>query len=686
MMIRRCLQQMFRKPRVTIPYLVILCLLVAFLSMGLDLMSSGVQMAAKAEDAFDTIGVVEFFRDVPTDPDYYVMQAELDHGTLSEETYQAHYNPEQRNDNMYRFALKDGKLQYTGETVSRGVQRRGFDLSAITSSPYVMQAETRARYGAHIDGLKQNRDLIEHAARETDLLVFTPQLTEAFTYDPGTGSAEVTLPVQIEYSLQAELLGSDAIYELTTLKIIPSSSLLLEPGKTYAAICQYNLDPRYIGNAELGLELCIRMPQNIVGDYIQYFADDEKDSTSPLYDRNGSLLCEYHDGFFDTPEGARMKRIAQATETTAESAVVMTSDDLLLFMPFHNNTLNIREGRSFTDDEYAGGEQVCLLSYEMAQANGWQVGDTIPMELYGYDAFTAYDVDIGFGNTGNYSPVFFADQSNIFSRQTYRIVGLYDGGNLYDGKDLVVVHGEETGDEKTNAAQSRYVLSSSVIFVPTASVQNAPADAPASYLTTSFRIKNGVVDLFLDEMQQKGLQERSVDGYTCEFTFYDQGYYRVSGLLESTRQLANVLVTVSLVTALECMLLFSYLYILRRKKEISVMRSMGMGRWAIASGMLFGIVLITLGGIAGGCLLGYAALGAAGSRILSDPGDQISSMFSNLFGQDIDKSAMFTLSRAPGSFAAAAGIVLGLSVVTVSLFLILTLAQSPMKLLSGRKE
>ena len=100
MMIRRCLQQMFRKPRVTIPYLVILCLLVAFLSMGLDLMSSGVQMAAKAEDAFDTIGVVEFFRDVPTDPDYYVMQAELDHGTLSEETYQAHYNPEQRNDNM----------------------------------------------------------------------------------------------------------------------------------------------------------------------------------------------------------------------------------------------------------------------------------------------------------------------------------------------------------------------------------------------------------------------------------------------------------------------------------------------------------------------------------------------------------------------------------------------------------
>lgn len=113
---------------------------------------------------------------------------------------------------------------------------------------------------------------------------------------------------------------------------------------------------------------------------------------------------------------------------------------------------------------------------------------------------------------------------------------------------------------------------------------------------------------------------------------------------------------------------------------------MGMGRWAIASGMLFGIVLITLGGIAGGCLLGYAALGAAGSRILSDPGDQISSMFSNLFGQDIDKSAMFTLSRAPGSFAAAAGIVLGLSVVTVSLFLILTLAQSPMKLLSGRKE
>ena len=146
----------------------------------------------------------------------------------------------------------DAVRQVAGDGLAAGVvQVDNPLLVALAEQPQAILGDV-----AEIDAAKLRHP---HAARETDLLVFTPQLTEAFTYDPGTGSAEVTLPVQIEYSLQAELLGSDAIYELTTLKIIPSSSLLLEPGKTYAAICQYNLDPRYIGNAELGLELCIRM-------------------------------------------------------------------------------------------------------------------------------------------------------------------------------------------------------------------------------------------------------------------------------------------------------------------------------------------------------------------------------------------------------------------------------------------
>lgn len=685
---KKGLLQFFRKPKIAVPYLLLTCLLTAFLCIGFVLLRSGTELAEQSENAYDTIGVAEFFKDVPEDREYYHLQAALDSGRMTEQEYQINYDPTaDPASGLHPYPLENGKLRYTGRTFPCGVQRSGFALDAIAQSPYVTLAENRARYGAYINYLKSDADHASPCVRNDDVLIFTPLISEKMTMPAMEHGETVTLPVQIHYSLQANLRGFSAIYDQTSLSVnfFPQDSrypIVLEPGKTYITFCNYTWGAEYIGKRDI----IVTIPHAKVDYYLLYDVNTQADCSVPAIANDRTVFAEYYDGFLETEQGARIKAMIEAMSMTHQSATVMTTQDLRLFMPFHHGSLSVREGRAFSAAEYREGAQVCLVSYVLALRNGWSVGDEITMGLYPCDSFSAYNQTLNGMGTRNFEPVFVAGQSEVFSEQTYRIIGLYDGSNLNDMSKVVILEEGEREPAADGIAQSRFMVSETVIFVPQASVRNAPADAPASFLTTSFRLKNGTTDLFLEEMRQKGVLGPSADGYTTEFTFYDQGYYRAAGLLQSTRQTARLLVGVSLAAATETVLLFAYLYVARRRREISVMRSLGLGRGRIAAEMLLALLLVTGVGTLLGCGLAFAALGAVERAVLSAPGDRISAAFSGLYGQDIDKTALFSLSRAPELFLAAFGIMLALTAVITVAFLLATLSQSPMKLLSGRRE
>ena len=67
---------------------------------------------------------------------------------------------------------------------------------------------------------------------------------------------------------------------------------------------------------------------------------------------------------------------------------------------------------------------------------------------------------------------------------------------------------------------------------------------------TGMKLKNGMVEEFLEDMEEKGLTERNEGRYEPKFTFYDQGYSAVESGLRSMNSTAKLLLLLSSVLLL----------------------------------------------------------------------------------------------------------------------------------------
>ncbi len=323
-----------------------------------------------------------------------------------------------------------------------------------------------------------------------------------------------------------------------------------------------------------------------------------------------------------------------------------------------------------------------MVSYDLAQENGWQVGDRIELSLYESDAFGAYNMN--FTGTNNFRPVFPVEGS-FFTTQTYEIVGLYDGPGLeLTGAELKLER-DENG-KLIPPELSPYLMSHNVILLPEKSVQNAPQTRRSSFLTTTIRVENGTADQYLNDLESRGLLEPNADGVRVDMTFYDQGYYYADQLAESTGAAAKVIVALAASTALVSITLFSYLYVSRRRNEMAIMRALGISGRRIGLSLLLCLLLVTIIAVALGAGVGVWAVDLTESLLLKDQDARLMTLFSSTYGQDINKSETLSLSRSPLPFAAAAGGILLLVAAVTGGMLAIDLQSSPMGLLSGKRQ
>ena len=660
MLFRTSLKQTLRTPVKLIAYFLVTAFVTAFLCVGLNLRTHSKANIAAADAAFTTIAIPEF-------------QAHLDY---------------------------EGKL--CREITSPLYEAYGpcpapeYDLSPIRNAPGVEQIDVRGCFGARVNGTeplqRYQSDFMEAGIFE-DVITFTinaeepviiypmlPQMLSITVLSSAAGVEPEAFmnPLELTSSIQSHMLqdmpfpGQAAQpsppFEMGTEE--GDGSFYLEPGKKYIASCELSCTLRmtqqntvseaHVSAVRIGTDEYHR------GSKIRFYGDDRE-----KWQRDASgwfqpylPIAPYEEGFFETERGAFFQEIIDANEITANSLNAIATNDFAAMQPFHSAGVHIAQGRAFTETEYAAGEKVCLVSDYIAELNGWQVGDTLPLSFY--------ETEYVYGRFRE-TAAFRSPTKDFFDEGEYTIIGMYSGN--------VATH--DMGDRR-NYTQGDAIDMCDVIFHAN-SVANAPAAVP-SRDTTSIRLKNSEAQAFMAEMAVSGLMEEQPGGYELGLTVYDQGYSHVAPGLNQLSRVSRLTLLLSAGAAGAAVLALALLHVLRMRREIAAMRSLGTKKGQIVVLSLAGILLVCLLGACAGAYAGHMVSAEVAERVLAGAEEAaVDTTFTAMMGEETAKEFTFTLESDP-KLAVAAG---GAAVVAFTLLALLLLAaelcRPPMCLLAEKE-
>lgn len=298
--------------------------------------------------------------------------------------------------------------------------------------------------------------------------------------------------------------------------------------------------------------------------------------------RDGALpfFAEY-DGdwrdFLNSDAGAVWREtIIPWTKLNHNSVSVVLTDNINATFNFNVGKALVMEGRAFSDEEYANGDDVCLASAAFAEMNGINVGDTVEIDCY----------DCGIEKLPTIGRIpqrrlTIMPSENIGMRKEYTVIGIYTAPEFEEGL---------------------YNFTADTIFAPKKSVPDAEKyeNPEVSYLNATV-IKNGQVEEF-----EKYMAEHGMGGY---YRYFDMGFESAAPTLEAlvanaTRVIAIAMSLLVLVAAVGI-----YLTFMRMKPVIRSERLVGVKRgtvWCGISGVFSAVIGIS---VALGALLGALLYG-----------------------------------------------------------------------------
>jgi len=227
----------------------------------------------------------------------------------------------------------------------------------------------------------------------------------------------------------------------------------------------------------------------------------------------------------------------------------------LSLLPFHQEELYIIDGRAFTEDEYALGSHVTVISEIMAAHLGVNVGDTIDLSV----AISA--------QPGVYNSYWVAD------------------GFSYESPFTVV------GIMNTVMDKSWYA------YVPRAS--GVPwSQFPIGYIVGQAVVRNEDAAALYSRLESS-LDDR------FQITIYDQGYSSVAIPYQTIMSVAKIVTAVCALVELAVLILFGFLFVYRQRETSETMLKLGTGRGRVCAYFLYSAGFISLIASAAGAAAGY---------------------------------------------------------------------------------
>ena len=255
------------------------------------------------------------------------------------------------------------------------------------------------------------------------------------------------------------------------------------------------------------------------------------------------------EAFLQEAEGQIWKETLEYMEISNHAFPVLAVDKLGYQVAFARGDSRITEGRDFTQEELTRESRVCIISENLAVGNGLSVGDTIPMQTYGYDPnIEIVQREIALG-TRFPSAAIYSDVTGFTSQmEEYTIVGIYRQNNAWENQDDV------------------YGLTPNVIFVPKGSISG------------DFRLGNQGIfyTLVLHNGKMKEFQKLQTQaGYPDLFICMDGGYTEISSGLDTYEGVAAKALYIGAGGSAVILLLFLVLCPLQQRKNLFLMGSLG---------------------------------------------------------------------------------------------------------------
>ena len=103
--------------------------------------------------------------------------------------------------------------------------------------------------------------------------------------------------------------------------------------------------------------------------------------------------------FFASPEGADWSELKKQTEIQYQSVPIIGTDFLESMYLFHQQEAYLIEGKTFSEEDYQNGTEVCIISETIAKESGLKVGDSIDLSFYwGASPYEELDPNTTIGN------------------------------------------------------------------------------------------------------------------------------------------------------------------------------------------------------------------------------------------------------------------------------------------------
>ena len=353
---------------------------------------------------------------------------------------------------------------------------------------------------------------------------------------------------------------------------------------------------------------------------------------------------------------------------------VIPTNSLDLLPSFHDRSVMLTDGRAITEEEFASGAKVCLVSKAFLGSNYLDIGDKLPLSLiFGtYGQKFSWDSSAGFG--GEASPLNADGQPyEPFWEAEYEIVGTYDMPFNENFQYVIDTGKEIKGDS---------------IIIPMKSVEASDRDniayyAPMNSQTTSFIIPNGTIEEF-----DRKLREAVPEAANLIINYDDSGYGKIKESLGNARLSGMMLFLAALLAAAAITVLLLYFFVVKEKKRTAIERSLGMTKGQCRVSLVSGIVIVALTasviGSAGGALLMENADFTAREQEVTDSGYSLEySMWAN------NQETVEIEAEVPAPLAVYVTVPLALTLFIAALALVMTgrsLRIEPIYLLSTKAD
>ena len=301
---------------------------------------------------------------------------------------------------------------------------------------------------------------------------------------------------------------------------------------------------------------------------------------------------DYGYGYPMPKDGQEPMRVADYYATVDRnlhtSEVVYTSD-MNLIHKFKSGDMFIADGRALEENEQS---EVCVIGANFAELNGLSVGDSITLDL-------CADTMVHSGKVFGRETPYPTDRDVVSENQ------LTDRGlpNVTKTFEIVGIWSDAAFD-----VEDPYTYALNTIFVPESCYPWAGQVEPSLLPSTfSFELKHpGDAALIKEEIGD----ELAALGY--ELKINDGGYAAAKPNLDFMRLSALIGFVAMCVGLLLCLVLITYLFIIRKKKDYAIMRALGTTKARSNRSLLSALLTLALVAVTVGTFIaGFAAQSAA---------------------------------------------------------------------------